>query len=117
MPQKLAPYHFTTSEGFSVLVGRSNSQNDYLTFKTAQKSDIWFHVSKAPGSHVILKTDGRKPSDISILEAAQIAVKHSSLSKSTKASVDYTEVKNLKKPAGSKAGFTVYHIYNSIIVG
>lgn len=116
-PKKLAPYHFTTSEGFSVLVGRSNSQNDYLTFKMAQKSDIWFHVSKAPGSHVILKTDGRKPSDISILEAAQIAVKHSSLSKSTKASVDYTEVKNLKKPAGSKAGFTVYHIYNSIIVG
>lgn len=116
-PKKLQPYHFTTSEGFSVFVGRSNSQNDYLTFKQSQKNDIWFHVSKAPGSHVILKTDGKKPSDISIIEAAEIAVKHSSLAKSTKTSVDYTEVKNLKKPTGSKPGFVVYHIYNSIIVG
>ncbi|HZK21673.1 MAG TPA: NFACT RNA binding domain-containing protein [Oscillospiraceae bacterium] len=115
--KKLKPHEFTTSEGFLVLVGRNNSQNDMLTFKLAQKSDIWFHVSKAPGSHVILKTNGKTPSSASIVEAAKIAVKHSSLSKNTKTSVDYTEVKNLKKPAGSKPGFTVYNTYNSIIVG
>ncbi len=115
-PDKLPAHQYFTSEGLEVLVGRSNSQNDFLTFKIADKTDWWFHVTKAAGSHVILRTGGKEPGDASVLEAAKLAVKHSSLSKSNKTSVDYSMVKNLKKPNGSKPGFVVYKVYNSIIV-
>lgn len=115
-PKKLDAYQYVTKKGKKVLVGRSNAQNDFLTFKVADKSDWWFHVTKAPGSHVILRTGGEEPSDECVLEAARIAVKHSSLSKNTKTSVDYTEVRNLKKPNGAKPGFVVYTVYNSLIV-
>ncbi len=116
-PEKLDPHVYTTSGGLTVFVGRSNLQNDRLTFKLATKTDWWFHVTKAPGSHVILKTNGGEPDDASVLEAAALAVKHSSLSGSSKASVDYTAVKNLKKPAGGRPGFVTYNEYYSLIVG
>ncbi len=116
-PAKLEPFEYTTSGGLTVLVGRGNTQNDKLTFKLASKTDWWFHVTKAPGSHVILKTDGREPDDASVLEAAALAVRHSSLTGSLKVSVDYTAVKNIKKPTGSRPGFVTYHEYYSLIVG
>lgn len=116
-PKKLDPYKYVTRAGLEVLVGRSNAQNDLLTFKTADKSDWWFHVTKAPGSHVILRTGGREPGDACVLEAALLAVKHSSLSKNAKTSVDYTEVRNLKKPSKAMPGFVVYNVYKSMVVG
>ncbi len=104
---KSSPIRLTTSGGFTLLVGKNNLQNDTLSHKSADKSDIWFHVKDAPGSHVILVTDGREPGDADYTEAARVAAKYSKLSGDNIA-VDYTRVKNLKKPAGSKPGFVTY---------
>lgn len=107
-PQKLKPLEFKTSGGLTVLVGRNNIQNDTLTFKLAKRDDIWFHVKDAPGSHVILVTEGYEPDAVDYTEAAVIAATHSSLSDSPSVAVDYTEVRNVKKPSGSKPGFVIY---------
>lgn len=68
---------FTTSDGFTVLVGRNNRQNDRLTLKTANNNDIWFHTKNIPGSHTVLVTEGRKPTETAMEEAAQLAAQHS----------------------------------------
>ena len=101
------PYTFVTENGFTLLVGRNNLQNDRLTHKDASKDDIWFHVKDFPGSHVILVTDGKEPEDIDYTQAAQIAAGYSAAS-GVRVAVDYTRVKNVKKPAGSKPGFVIY---------
>ena len=90
-----------------ILVGRNNIQNDHLTFKVADKSDIWFHVKDMPGSHVILVTEGKEPTDRDYTEAASIAAGYSKATGDLVA-VDYTRVKNIKKPGGSKPGFVTY---------
>ena len=92
------PLEFETSGGLRVLVGRNNTQNDYLTLQVAKREDIWFHVKDAPGSHVILVTDGREPSDADYTEAASIAAEYSSQKSSPTVAVDYTRVRNVKKP-------------------
>ena len=115
-PKELPPIEFRTSDGFRVLVGRNNVQNDKLSLKVASKSDLWLHTQKIPGSHVIIFGDGREISDEAIEEAAVIAAYHSKARESSLVPVDYTRVKALKKPNGAKAGMVIYHEYYSIIV-
>ncbi|MBR5140579.1 MAG: NFACT family protein [Clostridia bacterium] len=110
LPQKkvrLTPMQYKTSGGYTLLVGKNNIQNDNLTFKIADKGDIWFHVKDMPGSHVIMQTEGKEPSEIDYTEAAEIAAYYSKATAGPVA-VDYTKVKNIKKPAGAKPGFVIY---------
>ena len=104
---KLKPIELSTSGGYPVLVGRNNIQNDHLTFKVAAKDDIWFHVKDIPGSHVILVAGGEEPSERDYTEAAEIAAYYSK-AQAAPVAVDYTKVKNVKKPSGSKPGFVIY---------
>lgn len=104
---KSQPTRLVTSDGMTLLVGRNNLQNDKLTLRIADKSDIWFHTKDIPGSHVILVTEGREPSDSDYTEAAACAAYFSKATGDSVA-VDYTEVKNIKKPSGSKPGFVIY---------
>ena len=106
---------FKTSGGYTVLVGRNNIQNDKLTMKTAEKWDVWFHTKDIPGSHVILVTNGEEPSERDYTEAAEIAARFSKAS-GTNVLVDYTEVRNIKKPGGSKPGFVTYKTNYSAVV-
>ena len=97
---------YETPDGLDVLVGRNNLQNDELTFRIARKSDLWFHVRNFHGSHVILRTLGSAPTEKDIAFAAEIAVRHSQASGG--ASVDYTEIRHVRKPSGSLPGKVVY---------
>ncbi len=115
-PKELPPIEYRTSDGFRILVGRNNVQNDKLSLKTASKSDMWLHTQKIPGSHVIIFGDGREISDEAIEEAAVIAAYNSKARESSLVPVDYTRVKALKKPNGAKAGMVIYHEYYTIIV-
>ncbi len=115
-PKELPPYEFTTTDGFRVLVGRNNIQNDRLSLKTARKTDMWLHTQKIPGSHVIICGDNKEISDLAIEEAAVIAATYSKAKDSSLVPVDYTPVKQLKKPVGAKAGMVIYHEYYTIIV-
>jgi predicted ribosome quality control (RQC) complex YloA/Tae2 family protein len=101
------PIKYRTTGGYTVLVGRNNTQNDQLTMKTADKGDLWFHTKDIPGSHTILITDGEEPPAEDYTEAAAIAAAHSKATGDSVA-VDYTYVKNVKKPQGSKPGFVTY---------
>lgn len=107
---------FEAPDGFRVYVGRNNLQNDNLSFKKASKNDIWFHAQKAPGSHVILSLDGKEPTPAAMEFAARTAAFYSSVKDRGMVEVDYTKVKNLKKPPASNPGFVIYHIYNTIYV-
>ena len=115
-PVQAKPFHYRTSDGFDVFAGKNNLQNDLLTLKTAFKSDIWFHTQKIHGSHVILVTDGREPTDQAMTEAAMIAAYHSKARTSSRVPVDYTPVRQVKKPAGAKPGMVIYHVYQTAFV-
>ncbi len=110
------PHKFVTDGGLTVLVGKNNLQNDHLTFRTAAKNDIWFHVKNIAGSHTVLICDGKEPSDEDILQAAVLAAKNSKASGQDRAQVDYTRIKNVKKPSGSRPGYVTYDGYKSITV-
>lgn len=110
------PHKFTTSGGFTVLVGKNNLQNDYLTFKVASKNDYWLHVKNIPGSHTILLCDGKDPNDADLTEAAVLAAKNSKAAEQDRVDVDYTRVKNVKKPSGSRPGFVIYDNYKTTVV-
>lgn len=99
-----------TVDGYTVLVGRNNKENDYLTLKYANKSDIWFHTKDFHGSHTILKIDNNLPfpNDNVLFEVAKIAAQHSKAKNSSNVPVDYCEVKYIKKPSGSKPGMVIY---------
>ncbi|MEE1504662.1 MAG: NFACT RNA binding domain-containing protein [Acutalibacteraceae bacterium] len=114
--QALPPLEFKTSQGLTVLVGRNNIQNDKLTFKVGRKGDMWLHAQKCPGSHVLLLSEGSEIPDDAIVEAAEIAAFYSSAKDGTIVTVDYTDVKNIKKPNGAKPGFVVYYTYYSVNV-
>lgn len=106
--QKMSkPLHFISSDGIDIYVGKNNFQNDYLTLKFADKRDIWMHTKNIPGSHVIVKNHGDVP-DKTLEEAAALAAYYSKAKKSVTAAVDYTEVKNVKKPSGGKPGMVIY---------
>lgn len=116
LPKPAPPYRFETSEGFTVLVGRNNVQNDKLTLKTAKNYDMWLHTQNFAGSHTILVSDNREITDRAIEEAAAIAAYFSSAKDAKKVPVDYTLVKNIKKPVGAKPGKVIYHVYNTLYV-
>jgi len=107
-PSKPTPYQYTTSDGFRVLAGRNNKENDILTFKTASPKDLWFHTKDIPGSHVILFTGGKSVSETAIFEAAAIAAWHSKARDSENVPVDYTQVRHVKKPGGAKPGMVIF---------
>lgn len=116
LPKELPPYQFKTSEGFTVLVGRNNTQNDKLTLKTAKNYDMWLHTQNFAGSHTIILSENREITDKAIVEAAEIAAFFSSAKEAQKVPVDYTLIKNIKKPVGAKPGKVIYHIYNTVYV-
>ncbi len=113
----LALIKFTSSDGYEILVGKNNKQNDELTIKMAYSTDIWFHTKNIPGSHTIVRTNGQSEvPDSTILEAANIAAYFSKARNSSGVPVDYTAVKNIKKPNGSKPGFVIYETNNTVYV-
>ena len=107
-PAALPPLEYTTSDGFRVLVGRNNRQNDSLTLKTADKRDLWFHTKDIAGSHTILITGDREVPYSSLIEAAGIAAYHSKARGSSNVPVDYTLVKYVSKPRGAKPGMVIF---------
>ena len=102
------PLKFRSSDGFDILVGKNNRQNDLLTLKTAAASDIWLHTQGIAGSHVIIRTGGQTPPERTLFEAAQLAAFHSKGRSSSQVPVDYTAVKFVKKPAGAKPGMVIF---------
>lgn len=110
------PRHYISSDGFSIFVGRNNRQNDVLTMKTAHKEDLWFHIQKKPGSHVIVKTEGKEVPDSTLEEAAILAAYYSKAQNSKNVLVDYTEKKHVRKTKGAKLGMVIYENFNSINV-
>lgn len=107
-PVKLAPMEYTSPDGFTVLVGRNNKQNDELTHRLAEKTDLWLHTKNIPGSHVIIRTNGEQVPDSTILYAARLAAYHSSARGSSQVPVDYVTAKFVKKPAGAKPGMVIF---------
>ena len=110
------PIEYVTSGGYRLLCGRNNLQNDEISLKQASRSDWWFHVKNAPGSHVVMFANGEEPSERDFTEAAMVAAYNSSLSEAKHIAVDYTQVRNLKKPAGAKPGYVIYHTNYSAYV-
>lgn len=106
--EKLAPLEFMSSDGFKIFVGRNNRQNDKLTLKTAAKNDMWLHTKDIHGSHVIIESGGRDISDTAVFEAARLAAYNSKARHSDKVPVDYTLVRYVSKPNGSKPGMVIY---------
>ena len=113
--RKSLPYHYISSDGFDIYVGKNNYQNEELTFKLAQGNDIWMHAKKIPGSHVIIQTGGRTVPDRTYEEAGSLAVYYSKARTADKAEVDYIERKHVKKPAGAKPGYVIYHTNYSLV--
>ena len=112
----LPPIEYQSSDGFRILVGRNNKQNDQLTLHTARKSDMWLHTKGIHGTHVIIVSDGKEITDTAILEAARIAAAHSKGRDSAQVPVDYTLVKNVSKPNGALPGKVIYVNYNTVYV-
>ena len=106
---KFAPLHFLSSDGFDIYVGKNNYQNEEITFKIASGSDWWFHAKKLPGSHVIVKSEGKEVPDKTMEEAASLAAHFSKSSDAPKVEIDYVQQKHLKKPSGAKPGYVIYH--------
>lgn len=104
--QKIQLQSYVSTDGDTILVGKNNKQNDFLTNKRAQKSHLWFHTKDIPGSHVVILNDA--PSDKTIEEAAMIAAYFSKAGQSGQIPVDYTTIRNVHKPSGSKPGFVTY---------
>ncbi len=102
------PLEYRTSGGWRVLCGKNNSQNEYITHKVAVKGDIWFHVKDYPGSHVVLLCDGEEPDALDYTEAANIAAVNSKAPAGQRVTVDYTRIKNIKKPPNAKPGFVTF---------
>ena len=102
------PLKFITSGGYTVLCGKNNTQNDYITTKLAEKTDWWFHVKNMPGSHVLMQCK-EEPSEVDFTEAAEIAAYYSK-AEGDNIAVDYTNAKHVKKPAGTKPGYVIYHV-------
>ena len=113
--KKQAPLRFVSDDGFEILVGRSNSQNDELTTKMARRTDYWLHVQKVHGSHVIISCEGSEPSKTAIEQAASLAVYYSQGRDGGKTPVDYTMVRLVRKPSGAMPGKVIYTDYKTII--
>ena len=105
---KNPPLKYITTNGYEVICGRNNLQNEEITFKTAAKDDYWFHAKGVPGSHVLMKTDGEEPPALDMTEAAEIAA-FNSTAEGNNIPVDYAFAKHIKKPSGGKPGLVIYH--------
>ena len=109
---KVRPSEFVTDSGYRLLLGKNNVQNDYITFSVATKGDLWFHVKGRPGSHVVLLCDGEEPSEVDYTQAAELAAYYSSASSHDGGgglvTVDYTRVKNIKRPPHARPGYVIY---------
>ena len=114
--QPSKPMEFVSTSGFRILVGRNNRQNDQLTLKLAARNDLWLHVQKIHGSHVIIVCGGQQPDDETVTEAAQLAVWYSQARQGQNVAVDVTPVRNVKKPQGGMPGMVIYDRYNTVYV-
>ncbi|MCR3956091.1 MAG: NFACT family protein [Gudongella sp.] len=110
------PLSFTSSDGFEILVGRNNRQNELLTMKTAKKEDIWLHTKGIPGSHVIIRTEGQSVPDRTLSEAGVLAAYYSKGRNSGSVEVDYTEKRYVRKPKNGKTGLVVYDNQKTLVV-
>lgn len=115
-PKVAEPMSFVSPDGFKILIGRNNVQNDKLSLKTAHGNDMWLHTQKIPGSHVIIVSENETIPDSTVEYAAGLAAYYSKARQSALVPVDYTLAKNLKKPNGAKPGKVIYHVYNTIII-
>jgi len=115
-PVKLAPKEYISTDGFHILCGRNNIQNDKLTFKDSRKNDIWLHTQKIHGSHTVIVTEGREVPDSTLEQAAVVAAYNSKARESSLVPVDYTEIRNVKKPSGSAPGKAIYEHYRTAYV-
>ncbi|MEG0830114.1 MAG: NFACT RNA binding domain-containing protein [Anaerovoracaceae bacterium] len=106
--RKATAFQYVSDDGFCILVGRNNKDNDLLTFKTAGPKDYWFHTKDIPGSHTILFTQGKQLTDTAIFQAASLAAHHSKGKDSENVPVDYTQVRYVKKPTGAKPGMVIF---------
>ncbi len=113
---KSKPFHYISSDGFHMYVGKNNFQNDELTFQFSSGSDWWFHAKGMPGSHVIVKTDGKELPDATFEEAGKLAGYYSKGKNSEKVEIDYLQRKHVKKPNGSAPGFVVYYTNYSLTI-
>jgi len=111
---KIVVEQYVSSDGTTILVGKNNKQNDYLTNKVAARDDIWLHTKDIPGSHVVIRS--QTPSEETILEAATIAAYYSKAKLSSSVPVDYTAVRYVKKPSGAKPGFVIYDNQKTVYV-
>ncbi|PEL10710.1 NFACT family protein [Bacillus sp. AFS017336] len=112
--QKVTLDEYISSTGEQLLVGKNNKQNEYLTNKLASRDELWFHTKDIPGSHVVIRA--KDPSENAIKEAAIIAAYFSKARQSSSVPVDYTEIRHVKKPSGSKPGFVIYEQNNTVYV-
>ncbi len=113
---KLPPKKYISDDGFTILVGRNNLQNDRLTLKESRNYDMWLHTKNIPGSHVIVVADGKTIPDSTLTQAAIIAAVNSKAADSSQVPVDYTAVRNIKKPPASRPGKVIYHVYQTAYV-
>ncbi len=112
----LPPLEYMSKDGFKIFAGRNNLQNDRLSLRDSDKNDLWLHAQKMPGSHVVVSSQGGEIPPSTVEYAAAVAAYHSKARESTLVPVDYTLIKNLKKPPGSRPGKVVYHVYNTVYV-
>ena len=112
---KSQPFHYTTSDGYDIYVGKNNYQNDELTFQFSSGGDWWFHAKGIPGSHVIVKSKGEPLPDSVYEDAGKLAAYYSKGRDADKVEIDYTERRNIKKPSGAKPGFVVYYTNYSLM--
>ena len=110
------PYHYISSDGYDIYVGKNNFQNDELSFKFASGNDWWFHAKAQPGSHVIVKSKNEELPDRTFEEAGKLAAYYSKGRQAPKVEIDYTQKKNLRKPTGGKPGFVVYYTNYSLLI-
>ncbi|MCM3003833.1 Rqc2 family fibronectin-binding protein [Priestia koreensis] len=113
-PQKPTLEQYIASDGTEILVGKNNKQNEYLTNRVAARDDVWFHTKDIPGSHVVIRSTS--PSDDTILEAAKLAAYFSKAKLSSSVPVDFTKIRHVKKPSGSKPGFVIYDNQQTVFV-
>lgn len=115
-PKAAPPIKYISQSGFEILVGRNNKQNDKLTLKDAEKTDLWLHTKNIHGSHVIVRCGGKQPDDDTVLFAARLAAFHSKGRNSAQVPVDYTQVRFVKKPAGAKPGMVIFTNNKTVFV-
>ena len=115
MQGKSKPFHYISSDGYHMYVGKNNFQNEELTFKLATGNDWWFHAKQMPGSHVIVKSNNEELPDRTFEEAGQLAAYYSSGRGAPKVEIDYVQKKHVKKTPGAKPGFVIYYTNYSLV--